>query len=417
MNEYRRALLVFMAVLVVTQGALVYLMDLGRPLYGDEAHFLDTIHLFGKGLTLHTLKHYPEMITPLSFILYSLWGRVFGFELFILRILSLLIAVATYLLMHRLLFVIFKDSKIAVLTTLFIMLNPYMIGLNCFIYTDMIGILCIVAACLAIYRSNASVFAVSAAAAVWCRQYLIFLTAAALAYHFLRFCVDRQKVWIKMTASGIVSLIPLIFLVFLWKGLGPDNEIRRINLEAGFAFHPSFLTLYICQIFLYLSPIVVVCWQPFYRNIKTLLICFLISPLYWLFPVRPSQVLMDGNIYTVGLFHRTLRRIFDNTFYEDGVFYVLFYLGLVILYYFIRDGIARWKERRLDFLFFLYLSVSMFFLVQPFSYVSWEKYFMPIMPLASMLVLSFRFPVDNRTRIPHGDRQGSAKPDISKERI
>jgi 4-amino-4-deoxy-L-arabinose transferase-like glycosyltransferase len=190
----------------------------------------------------------PEMITKLSFILYSLWGRIFGFELIILRALSVIVAVATYLLMHRLVFVVFRDSKIAVFTTLFIMLNPYMIGLNCFVYTDMIGILCIVAACLAIYHDNATLFAVSAAAAILCRQYFIFLTAAALLYYSLRFCLDRHPRAVKMTAAGIVSLLPLIGLILLWKGLGPDNEIRRIDLEAGFSFHPPFLTLYICQL-------------------------------------------------------------------------------------------------------------------------------------------------------------------------
>ena len=211
MKKYRNSLILFIAVLVVTESTFIYFIDLGRPLYGDEAHFLDAIHLFGKGLTLHTLKHYPEMITPLSVILYSLWGRLFGFELVILRSLSVLIAVATYLMMHRLLFVVFRDSKIAVLTTLFIMLNPYMIGLNCFVYTDMIGILCIVAACLAIYHDNAFLFAVSAAATVLCRR-------------------------------------------------------------------------------------------SFYRNLRTLVICFFISSWYWLFPVRPGKVLTDAGIQTVGFF-------------------------------------------------------------------------------------------------------------------
>ena len=86
--------------------------------------------------------------------------------------------------------------------------------------------------------------------------------------------------------------------------------------------------------------------------------------------------------------------MFNNTRYEDMVFYLLFYLGLVIVYHFALDSIHRWKEKRLDFLFFLYLSVFMFFLVQPFSYVSWEKYFMPMMPLAAILVLDARFSVE-----------------------
>ena len=179
-------------------------------------------------------------------------------------------------------------------------------------------------------------------------------------------------------------------LVFLWKGLGPDSELRRINLSAGFSYHPSFLTLYICQMFLYLLPMVLICWQSFW-NRSVLGVCLLISPIYWLFPVRPSKVLIDADIHTVGFLHRTLRYLFNRTLYEDIAFYLLFYFGLAVLYCFIRDAWNMGKRRDINFFFFIYLAIFMFLIVQPFSYMSWEKYFMPIMPLIAIQILRARF--------------------------
>jgi len=392
MKQYSKSLLVFMVFLALFETALVVFVCLKQPLYGDEPHFYQTIRYFGENLNLHTLKHYPEMITPLSFILYSLWGHLFGFEIHILRILSIILAVTTYLLFHRLLYLIFEDSKIAVLSSIFIILNPYMIGLNCFVYTDMLGILCIIATCLAVYRNNAAIFMISAAAAVLCRQYFIFLTAGAFVYYFITFLVHRRYQDLKMMLSGVVSLVPFLCLVVLWQGLAPDNEIRRINMSTGFNFHPSFLTLYTCQLFLYLLPVVLLCWKPLYKNGKALGVCLIISPIYWLFPVRPSKVLTDGNIFTVGFFHRALRYVLNNTLFEDMAFYLLFYCGLVIFYYFIRDSLNLLRKKNPNYILFLYLCIFMFFLVQPFSYVSWEKYFIPIIPLVSIPILRSRFP-------------------------
>lgn len=391
MNTYRRSFLFFLLLLFLLQIIIIYAIKLNRPIYGDEVHFVPTVLFLGKNLTLQTIKHYPEMNTPLGFVLYGLWGRAFGFELPILRTLSIILAIITYIAMHRLFFTIFNDSLISVLSTIFIAVNPYMIGLNIFVYTDMLGILFLVTACLAIYHNRWALFMISSAAAVLCRQYLIFLTASALMYYFFQFCKDRNHLALKMMLSGIVSLIPFLCLVLLWKGLGPDNDLRRINLSGGFSYHPSFLTLYISQMFIYLLPVVLICWRSFFRSRTVLGICLLISPIYWLFPVRPSKVLIDADIHTVGFLHRTLRYLFNNTFYEDVGFYLLFYFGLAILIYFVRDTLKMWKQKDFNYFFFLYLSIFMFLLVQPFSYISWEKYFMPIMPLIAIQILRTRF--------------------------
>ncbi|RJQ57413.1 MAG: hypothetical protein C4530_12555 [Desulfobacteraceae bacterium] len=388
--NYRRSLLTFLLCLILIQAAIIYAIDLKRPIYGDEVHFVPTVVLFGENPTIHTLKHYPEMVTPLSFIVYGLWGRVFGFELHILRVLSIVIALAAYILLHRFFFAVSKHSTLSVLTAVFIALNPYMVGLNVFVYTDMLGILCMIAACLAVYHDRALLFMISSAGMLLSRQYLIFLTAAALLFYLILYINDRRPAAMKMMLAGMASMIPFLCLVILWRGLGPDNEIRRINLTAGFSYHPSFVTLYVSQMFMYLLPLVVACLQSF-KDKFLLGSAMLLSPFYWLFPVRPSKVLVDADIQTVGFLHRTLGYLFHNILFEDIAFFLMFCFGLTILLHFIRDAWTRFKQNRFDYAFFLYLSIFIFLLIQPISYVSWEKYFMPVMPLGAIQILRPRF--------------------------
>ena len=51
----------------------------------------------------------------------------------------------------------------------------------------------------------------------------------------------------------------------------------------------------------------------------------------------------------------------------------------------VRRG-AEWPDART----FLGLAVVCFVAVMPFSYMHWETYFMPLLPLAGVLVLAIR---------------------------
>jgi len=125
MKTYYQSFILLFILLLLFEG-FVLCFSLNRPYLGDEEHFINTINLFGKEISLSTLKHYDEMSTPLPFILYSIWGHIFSFDIRILRIFSVIIAFITYILFHKLIFSIFNDSKISLLTTAFIVLHPYM---------------------------------------------------------------------------------------------------------------------------------------------------------------------------------------------------------------------------------------------------------------------------------------------------
>jgi hypothetical protein len=367
--------------------AFVLSYALNRPYWGDEEHFVETVNLFGQGVSIDTLKHYNEMSTPLPFILYSLWGRLLDFDVQALRIFSVIIALTTYVLFHRLMFCIFDDGRISFLTTAFIAFHPYM-GLSAFVFTDMLAVLFIVLSCISIRKESPIILSISLACGLLCRQYFVFFVLSVIVHYFLKYLIGgKRNRPLVLLSSSLISIVPLAVLVFIWKGLSPDNHVREIYLDDGYRFHAAFLTLYICQLFVYLSPIILIGWKAFYGNRRIMFSCFVVSWIYWLFPVRPCKYQVAGGIHTVGFFHKFVKFIFKSQLLEDVVFHVTFLLGLPITVSLAQHLWHKWQVKELDFAFLLDLAIMSFFLVMPFSYLCWEKYFVLILPLASVRIL------------------------------
>src|SRR6266568_4671245 len=85
--SYVRSLLAYGCAIILVEALIVCVIGLNHPTWGDEGHFIGTITSFGSDLSIAQLTNYPEVTTPLPFIVYALWGRAFGFDPFHLRIL------------------------------------------------------------------------------------------------------------------------------------------------------------------------------------------------------------------------------------------------------------------------------------------------------------------------------------------
>jgi 4-amino-4-deoxy-L-arabinose transferase-like glycosyltransferase len=394
-RAYFKSLFAFLVFLLLFQSLVISVADLRRPYWGDEEHFVETIREFGEGITLERLKQYNEMSTPLPFIVYAIWGRIFGFELHLLRLLSIVIALITYLAFHRLLWRLFDDARIAFLAGAFLAVHPYMVGFSIFVYTDMLPILFLILACIAVINRSAFVLGVSSACAVLCRQHYVFLAIATALCYLLDYLHERNtegsspkgRGRMSMLLASILSVVPLALLFAFWQGLSPDNAMRARYLQEGFSFHPSSFILYVALLFVYLAPIVLVKWRTFYARNRVLIVGFVISWVYWLFPVGPSKFAIDIDVHTVGLFHRLLQWIYPGRFFEQVIFYLAFLLGLPILIFVIESAYQKIKQRDCSFSLFLDLSILMFLIVLPFSYMCWEKYFMPLVPLVTIRTL------------------------------
>jgi hypothetical protein len=387
MTRYYRSLIAFVVFLILLQSVVIGVADLKRPHWGDEDHFVQTVRLFGEEISLNTLRHYNEMSTPLPFITYALWGRIFGFETHVLRILSVIIALLTYLLFHRFLSLLFQEPKVVFLTAVFLTVHPYMVGFSIFVFTDMLPILFLIVACIVVIKRNAIGFGLAAMGTLLCRQHFVFLPVAAGLFYLLSFLRDRKSTSFQMLIASILSLAPLGLLYLIWQGFSPDNEMRKSYLDEGFYFHPSYLSLYVCLLFVYLIPIVAVRWRWIYGDRRILVGSFIFSWLYWLFPVGPSKYAIAIDVHTVGLFHRLLQWIWPGGFFEQVVFYVTFLLGLPILLFLVKDCYQRVKRRDFGLPLLLDISILAFLAILPFSYMCWEKYFLPVVPLAAVRIL------------------------------
>jgi hypothetical protein len=377
-------------VLVVALEAVVVLVaGLDRPPWGDEAHFLAAVRRFGTDMGLDTLRHYRELSPPLPFALYAWWGRLWGFETPTLRVLSLLIALATYTACHRLLFQLVRDPRAAVAGTMFVALHPYMVGLSLFVFTDMLGVLFVVLCILSVVTARTGALSLAVAGALLTRQYLAFVALAAGLYALAR----TGEVGIRRTLTSLMALgaatTPLIALMLLWGGPVPDSPIRGHYLSRGLAFHGNSVTLYVAQLGVYLLPLLVWRWRHFYGNGRVLGVSAVLALAYWWFPLRPSPFQVAGG-GTVGFFHKLVRSTAGRlgTGAEDVVFFLCVGLGLPVLLTFLRDLWTRFRRSECGPVLFLDLTILSFFVVMPWSYMHWEKYFLPLLPVVTAQVLA-----------------------------
>jgi hypothetical protein len=387
MRKDLKPILLFILLLIIFESVLIYAADITRPPWGDEIHYLNAIRLFSDEISVNTLRSYNELAAPLPFILYALWGRVFGLEMHILRLFSVLIACLTYTAFFTLLMTLFNKGKLAILITFFLILNPYMVGLNIFVYNDMLTILFLIAGLFFAIKKSPVPLALSLAAGLLCRQYFIFFTLAAAIYFMLGYMHDRSRGTLYMLIASIVSLLPFTALALIWGGLTPQNALGDFFLNESASFHVSFFVLYVSQLFIYLFPFVILCYKHFYSR-KTLLLAALCSAIYFYFPVRAATT---SHVSTVGFFHRALNHLLNNPLLVDASFYTGFLLGLSILIYIIKDSYIKLTKREFGLSLLLDLSVLMFLLIMPLSYFCWEKYFLPLMPILLIRILKTRY--------------------------
>ncbi len=394
-KKYHNSLILLIIFLIIFEGLVIYIA-LPRPYWGDERHFVATIMTFGEEMNLNTLKHYKEMSPPLPFILYAYWGKIFGFELYKLRFFSILIAFITYLLFHYLLFRIFENGIIALLSSIFLIIHPYMIGLSIFVFTDMLAIMFLLFALYGIIKNNWIIYTLAAISTLLSRQYTIFFILASGIYYLLHFLrnkeehISKKEALLMILANGL-AIIPLLALFIFWKGASPESETKYIYINEAFTFHISFLILYISQLFIYLLPLILLSYKYIY-NKKILISSLIVSSIYWFFPITPCKLAIEANVFTIGFFHRFLRIIFKNLFLEQIVFYLTLLFALPILYYILKDTYLKIKEEKFNFTFLLNLFILSFLIIMPFSYLCWEKYFLPILPFTIIRILLIRFP-------------------------
>lgn len=356
---------------MVYLGSALWFAGMAKAYPGDELRFIETSRLFAGGMTLDLLRHYPEMSGPLPFAVFSLWGGAFGWALSSMRILAVVIGFSTLMLVFAWLREALGSDGTALGVGLLLCLNPYVAAMSVFLYTDMISVFFVMAALLAVERKNAPLLVVSLAAALLCRQYLVFVAAAFGVYYL----VEGNR---RMLAAVLLSAIPFAWLVWFWHGLAPASAMRAKYPDPGIGFHIAAFVGYVGLVAIFLAPLVMVRWRIYVPRLRIALLIGCVSLLAWVFPVRPSPSAVDAGLSTVGLLDRGLQMMIPAAGLRDLFYWIAFSLGLLLLAVFLKDAV----QRRLPA-----LLVVAFLFVMPFSYLYWEKYMLPVLPVAAVAIL------------------------------
>lgn len=372
--------------LIVYLSAISFGFGFNHELWVDEGHFYKTIKLFTVDFSVETLRTYNEVISPLTFIIYALWAKIFGADLAILRVFSLLVAFVTYCRFYQLLQYHF-NGQWALLLTIFLSLNPYMIGVSFFCYTDMLTVLLSIEIALAIISTSVFRLLIFSILALYARQYNITVLIAVGLYYLLIKNEMGQINW-KNAFLMFVPLLAFLPLAILWKGLAPDSEMHSLLNNYSYHYQLIALTTYAYTVCIYCTPFSTI-WL--FRNYtfqfkELLFVTALTSVFYYFYPVTAAACSIHDGSYTVGLFHKVLVMVFKNNYVVHLVLFLAVLVAVITLVQLTKKIIPYLLVYKPDSIKLFYLlNVMTLFLVLPFSYQIWEKYVLNILPFCLIL--------------------------------
>ena len=378
---------------------LLWVVVRHRPPWGDEIHFLETVRLFGLGVSIDLLRAYPEMSAPFTYIVYAAWGQLVGFSTPALRLLSPFIAWATASIWF--LFVLrpsLRSPALVLLALATVVLNPYFVGLSVFVFTDMLALLGMAIVTASVQNGRPWIAAIGLAVATCARQYLVFLAPALVAAAWL--ATPRTSSTRRFMGAAVAGLIPLGLLVILWDWhLAPAHNVRDMYLSEGVRFDPHALSLYLAAPGAYLLPLVVSVARK--ASLRIWLTAAALANFVWFVPIQPSIAQTREGVFTAGFLHRALVAALPANL-VDVVFAALAALtlaGLIVA----GKGVLRWTAReRPRAVVFHWATTVAFLVVMPFSYMPWDKYALPLF-MAAGVILALTL---ERLVIPRGQPGG-----------
>ncbi len=340
------------------------------PITDEYLFHLKAIEAFASSFPVIPLKDYPSGSGPLPYVIWVIIGKIFGFDLWKLRLLT---AFASYLAI--LLFLKLcreQDISSPLLRASILVFFPYIFLHSFTLYTINIALFWEVFSLLFFLRyaktdSTTDLLwgALGSLALVFCRQIDVALPLGALCFLLFEKRLKRPLTLF----LGIAPLLGLLLLVIYWKGITPPRFQTVLSPHLKLTHFTLFLTL----IGFYFQPIGLL--EGWRLKGWTVLFCLLLIPYFLIFPIPyPEEGL--GIVYygidSIGRkFHAQMGQVLPLYFGAVG--------GLVL--YGIGKGI--WRLGRFSLPAFVLLFYLFFGSLNPFVY---ERHYYFTWPLLLLLL-------------------------------
>lgn len=370
----------WVASIIFVQFVVALVFGIASPPYADEIHYHRTVLRFVEDPSVRTMSTYDEVTAPLTFVIYALWGTLFGSDLPTLRCLSLLLAFILQFLLYLLIERVSGSARRAYWLGVVMVLNPYMLGLNVVVYTDVLALIGLVVLLHGMIRRNAWLVLLGSACATLSRQYMIFATGATCLYLLVVLLHGRDRRDLMTLVATALSALPLLALFALWGGSAPpEGRLHWLQGEV-ISWRPSYVVAYVAMLPVYVLPVIVWRWRTLYGERSLWLWSLPFVPLFAVAPVAPSEITLRLSEYeTIGIVHRGLVSLFGDGPRVEGLLFAFWVLGLPVILWIARDA---WRRRqRPDLALYLDLAILAFIAVMPVSFHVWEKYLLPLLPV------------------------------------
>jgi hypothetical protein len=370
-----------------------FVIALNKPLHGDEQHFYRTIVQFGQADISEIIKNYDQVTGPVFFSLYGALGRFVAFDKEILRFINLISFVIFLLVYRSCSKAILANKAESFQALLFSLINPYMVGVAIYLYTDGINLLAIYIFYYAVLNKKLLLLAPATALALCTRQYSVYALGASALYIL---ATPQYSIKDKVQAAIYMALgtTPFLYLCYLWGGIAPKQGLAHWVSSKSITYHLDCVTTYVSFMAVYALPVVVYKRASVMRminsslGIKGLMATFALSFFALAYPSKISEsTATSDKINAVGYVHSAMKLIpVENA--DKFLIWVFFFIGLVLLIATIKEDLKINKSNPAGMNFFMSINILVFMILMPISYQVWEKYLIVILPLFAIRILN-----------------------------
>lgn len=357
----------YVALLLLAIFGVIYLAldGMNFPLRDDENHFWPNSQIFAQSWlpSLHALRNYNELNTPLPFILFGWLEKLTGHGLPAGRLLNFLASLGLLLLLT------WQATQRSDLwrALVGILSFPYFVATSVLLYTDILATFWIVMGCWSWQKNQSTLSALAFGLAISCRQFALAFPAALLLFEIGLAWQTRQfKARTPMMVAQVLALASIGPWIMLWGGLAPPNTAAGQGLPADFTlrrFTPENSLYFLTTLGAYfvVPEFILRCRQTYFpkQNWKVLWCALLLlGMIFFVYP--PYGNVLD--VPTMGLLDIAVRQLLS-----DVPRVLLF--GLLA-------GLAVWRFWRWDVASLLVFCNVLLMLK---SKVAWDKYLLPLL--------------------------------------